>query len=240
MPVLTMLAARGVFALAAQAALAGAFRIRGKPRPWQAAGGWWTVYGTAIDAASLVCLAILARREGTDPAGLIPDEGSGAINDLKNGLIAAAALAPAFGIAGIIQRAVGGDGPPPQIDAIRVPRWATAYSVLVWPAIWGITEELTYLGYALPRLEQLTHSTPIAATVVAIAWAAQHLSLPFIPGRRYLVSRVLTALPATAGMTALFLLNGRRLRPLMLAHWAVDLPTVLLGGLARRREAPLP
>jgi membrane protease YdiL (CAAX protease family) len=43
-----------------------------------------------------------------------------------------------------------------------VPLLGALYSLLIWPAIWAVAEELTYLGYALPRLEALTGHTWIA------------------------------------------------------------------------------
>jgi hypothetical protein len=69
---------------------------------------------------------------------------------LKDGLVGAAALVPAVGVSSLIQRAFYGSEPPPAISVIRLPRWATAYSVVVWPPIWSIVEEMTYLGYVYP------------------------------------------------------------------------------------------
>ena len=91
--------------------------------------------------------------------------------------------------------------------------------MLVWPALWAPAEELTYLGYALPRLEAWIGRGP-AAAVVSLVWAAQHLALPFIPDGRYLLSRMLTALTVTGSMTAGYLraveipiLQGRDFTP---------------------------
>jgi hypothetical protein len=55
---------RLIFAVLAQALVAGLFMLQGHPDPWQAAAPWWPVYGTLIDIACLVLLARLARREG--------------------------------------------------------------------------------------------------------------------------------------------------------------------------------
>ena len=90
----------------------------------------------------------------------------------------------------------------------RLPAWATAHSVLVRPAVWAFAEETTYLGYALPRLEARTGRTSPCVGVVALAWALQHLALPFLADRRYLAARVLSALPVTAATTAQYVVTG--------------------------------
>ena len=56
--------ARLIFAVLAQALVAGLFMLQGHPTPWQAAAPWWIVYGTLIDIGCLVLLARLTRREG--------------------------------------------------------------------------------------------------------------------------------------------------------------------------------
>jgi len=56
--------ARLIFAILAQALVAGLFMLQGHQTPWQAAAPWWPVYGTLIDISCLVLLAWLARREG--------------------------------------------------------------------------------------------------------------------------------------------------------------------------------
>jgi membrane protease YdiL (CAAX protease family) len=53
---------------------------------------------------------------------------------------------------------------PPQVSLPRdLPPWAAAYSLLVWPAVWDVTEELVYLGYVLPRLQAQLGRTWLAA-----------------------------------------------------------------------------
>ena len=56
--------ARLIFAVLAQALVAGLYMLKGHPTPWQAAAPWWIVYGTLIDIGCFVLLARLARREG--------------------------------------------------------------------------------------------------------------------------------------------------------------------------------
>ena len=227
-----MLLARLSFALGAQA-LATCLLGRGRwsRAAWRAAGAWWTVWGTLADLGSLGALAWLARREGTHLAvlGSLDRRRVGG-GEVLRGLGAVLALAPAVGASALVTRVFYRGALPPQVSLPRdLLAWATTYSVLVWPAVWGFAEETTYLGYALPRLEARTGHTWPSVGAVALAWALQHLALPFLPDRRYLAARVLSALPVTAATTALYVVTGRRLPAMMVAHWLADLPTALVA-----------
>ena len=59
-----MLAARPVFALLPQLAVAAGFRLQRHPKPLQEVGRWWMVSGTLIDLLSLGMLTWLNRGEG--------------------------------------------------------------------------------------------------------------------------------------------------------------------------------
>src|SRR5690606_13469525 len=52
------------------------------------------------------------------------------------------------------------------------------YALLIWPLIWGFTEQTTYNGYLLPRFQALSDSTAFAVAVVALVWALQHAFMP--------------------------------------------------------------
>jgi hypothetical protein len=97
------------------------------------------------------------------------------------------------------------------------------YSIIVWPVIWALTEQMTYMGYLFPRLEVLTRRTLFAAAIVLVVWSLQHLALPFVPDGRYVVYRTITTLPIamTAVVLYLFVLR-RRLLPLVVVHWMAD------------------
>lgn len=111
---------------------------------------------------------------------------------------------------------------------IDLPVWATVYSVAVWPLLWAVTEQVFYLGYLLPRLDALTGRTWVAVVIVVAVWGGQHLVIPFIPDATYLISRLLTALVVSLGMTLVFVWLRRRLLTTTLIHWVADAPTALL------------
>ena len=235
-PVL-MLAARPLFAFATQLAVAAGFRLKRHPKPLRQTGRWWMVSGTLIDLLSLGTLTWLTRREGMRFADLLGVQRNRLGRDMVLALGDLVALTPAVGISAALTRLFyGPSGQPPQVAVARgLPRAASAYSVLVWPVIWAAAEEATYLGYTLPRLEALTGNTPVSVALVSSVWALQHVALPLLPDGRYLVYQPLSALPVTFTTTLLYLLRGRRLPPLMVAHWASDAASALFAALPQRR-----
>jgi hypothetical protein len=215
-PVL-MLAARPVFALATQLAVATGFRLAHHPKPLRAAGRWWMVSGTLIDLLSLGTLTWLTRREGIRLAALFDVRSAHLGREVVLSLGNLVGITPAVAFSAALTRLFyGPSGQPLQIAVARgLPRAASAYSVLVWPVLWSMTEEATYLGYTLPRLEALVGNTPVSAALVSTVWAVQHEALPLLPDGRYLVYRPLSALPVTLTTTLLYLLRGRRLPSLI-------------------------
>lgn len=102
-----------------------------------------------------------------------------------------------------------------------LPLWALVYSFSIWLLIWSPTEEITYQGYVLPRLEILFRSRWKAVVLVSLWWAIQHPFLPFILDWKYFVWRFLVFLPSMFVLTVLYL-TIRSLLPFFLAHWTMD------------------
>jgi membrane protease YdiL (CAAX protease family) len=116
--------------------------------------------------------------------------------------------------------------PPPQIFG-PLPLWAALYSVVVWPVIWAVAEQMTYSGYALPRLQALSGRTWVALLITSLGYGLQHIALPSLPDVRFMLYRFLPA--AVVGLTMfLVYLRLRRLRPLILAHWFADITSAVL------------
>lgn len=125
------------------------------------------VYGTLIDAGCLGCLWLLARREGI------------ALSDLfgfdrrrwKRHVLLGLALIPLslFIILGgnfaSSWPVYGNFDAPDILTPLRL--WGALYAVLVLPLVWGITEQTTYNGYILPRLQVLSGRTVFAVALVA-------------------------------------------------------------------------
>jgi uncharacterized protein len=225
-----MLFARAACAVGAQALVAAVFALRSSPTPWHDAEPWLPVYGTLIDVGCLTLLWRLTRREGIGLFDLLGFERTRLARDVLLGL----ALIPAclvFILGGVY--AAGGlvYGTPSQPYLFgSLPLPAALYGVLVWPFIWGLTEQMTYNGYLLPRFQVLGRSTRLAIAIVAFVWSLQHAFMPLTFDARFMAFRLLSSVPQSIFITVLYL-RLRRLVPLAIAHALMDGASVLIGAL---------
>jgi hypothetical protein len=223
-----MLFARIAFAVGAQALVAAIFALRSSPRPWHAAEPWLPVYGTLIDAGCLTLLWRLTRREGIPLFALVGFERRRLAGDVLLGL---ALVPPSLlfiygGIYGAGWLLYGTPAQPYLFGALPLP--AALYGLLVFPVVWGLTEQMTYNAYLLPRIQALSGSTALAIASVAFVWAAQHAFMPLTFDARYMTFRLLSSLPHSIFQTALYL-RLRRVVPLAIAHALLDGASVLIG-----------
>jgi membrane protease YdiL (CAAX protease family) len=108
----------------------------------------------------------------------------------------------------------------------HLPLPAALYGVLVWPFIWGLTEQMTYNGYLVPRF-QVLGSTSLAIAVVACVWSLQHAFMPLTFDPKFMAFRLLSPIPFSVFQILVYL-RLRRLIPFALAHALMDGATVLL------------
>jgi membrane protease YdiL (CAAX protease family) len=111
-----------------------------------------------------------------------------------------------------------------------LPLPAALYAVLVFPLLWGITEQMTYNGYAAPRLQVLSRSTMAAVALVALPWAFQHAVMPVTLDAQYVVYRMISPIPFSI-FSVLLYLRVRRLLPFVVAHWLMDGAASAIGSL---------
>ena len=225
-----MLLARAVFAVGAQAVVAAIFALRASLTPWHDAEPWLPVYGTLIDAGCLALLWRLTRREGIGLFDLVGFERTRLVRDVLLGF----ALIPVslvFILGGTYAAGWLLYGTPSQpyfFGSLPLP--AAVYGVLVWPFIWGLTEQMTYNGYLLPRFQVLCRSTSVAIAVVAFAWSLQHVFMPLTFDAKFMAFRLLSSVPLSVFLTLLYL-RLRRLVPLAIAHALMDGTSVLISVL---------
>ena len=224
---LLVLIGRSVLMLIAQGLLALTFLAHGVRQPWLAAAPWWTVYGTLIDAGCLGLMWKFTHAEGIRLRDLIGPARWRHGRDFFLGVGVFAAVFPCFVVGGLLSAMlVYGTSQPnafPGILSGRVlPLWAVIYSCSAWWMIWSVTEEMTYAGFALPRAQALLGRTWMAVALVGFWWAVQHAFLPFIPEWRNFVWRAVAFVPGCVAFLLIYL-RTRRLAPLIVAHWAMDI-----------------
>ena len=156
-----MLFARSALAVAAQGVVAAVYALAGSGDPWVEAGAWLPLYGALIDGGCLCALWWLTRREGMTLVDLINFDRKRLGRDILLGL---ALIPPSLVLilGGNTASSLFVYGSPHAPDIFEpLPLWASLYSVLVFPLLWGVTEQTTYNGYVLPRLQVLSGSTPL-------------------------------------------------------------------------------
>lgn len=225
-----MLFARSAFILLAQGITFLILMLFHVQNPAVEVRNWWSVYGTLVDIGCLGLLIWLTRREGIHLFDLVGIVKSRLKTEVPLGLGIFMAVFPVavFGGGMLAMQIVYGSLHPvfPENTYIRtLPLLAVLYSRILWWPLWSATEELTYNGYALPRLIALTRSTWLSVVIVSFFFSIQH-SFLMLAGFRYGLYMFLTFIPLTIVMELIYL-RIRRLPPIIVAHWLMDFSNVL-------------
>lgn len=206
------------------------FKMNGSSNPLSESTSWWTVYGTLIDIVCLIVLCFLVKKEGIKLFDLIDFQKKKVIQDILLGVGILIIVFPLTMFVGscVASLVIYGQWQPilPEGALFRfLPIWAVLYSRIIWWVIWSFTEELVYQGYALQRLKKMFNSNVLAILFVGFGWALQHSFLPYI-NISHSFWLFLTFFPLTIVMQVIYQKFGR-LTPLIIAHWGMDLASVL-------------
>lgn len=199
--------------------------------PMNVVAGWWVVYASLVDLATLGVLLWLIRREGISYRSLLGPPAR-AWQLALGALAVLAASLPAVFFSATLNTAVYGDVAPPILAIVDLPPLASAFSVLIWPLLISLAEPVAYLGVVLPRLERFTGRSTIAAAILVAVWAAEHAFLPVLLADGgidlvFAASRVASVLPFMAIWTAVYFALGRRLLPIMVGQGIFNAGTAL-------------
>jgi membrane protease YdiL (CAAX protease family) len=214
---LIALVARSILAVICQALLAAVF-FRGKAGAWDQAGAWWRVYGTVIDAGTLLLLTWLTRREGIRLFDLGTYARERWLRDVGIGL---AFFVPIFALTMMLPGTLTGmlfyGGSVPDTTA-SLPTGALIYALLIWPVIWAFAEDNLYFGYSLPRLEALTGKKWLSVALVSVFATLQHGFMPFTLDGVHFAYRLASSVLVIVVLCLLYL-RQRRLLPTHVIHW---------------------
>lgn len=229
---LLLVMARPVLFVLLQAALAAVFVLLHRPSAWRSAAAWWSVYGTLVDIGCLGLIARFTRRERIGIRDLIGKVRLRWGRDIFAGIGLFLLTFPVFmGGSFVSSLLIYGSWDPQRnlylLGVRTLPLWGVVYSFTAWWLISAATEEITYQGYVLPRIEALSGHSWIAGIVVIFWWTLQHCALPLVPDLKYLAFRFVAFLPGVTLMTLIYL-RIRRLPPMIVAHWPMDLGAVIM------------
>jgi len=223
---LIMLSSRTVIGLMTLVFVVAIF-FRDSANPWTDAFSWWRVYGVLVGLGCLILLRYLTHWEGISILELGNYSRADWLRDFLIGVglfvpYSLAAVGPVF-LTVLFQHT-----PPPSTE--QLPMWATLFSIIIWPIIWAFSEDNTYLGYSLPRVEALARGRKWL--VVVFVWfflSLQHVLFPFAGLTwQVIISWFIGLIPAAVFYCYLWWRLGRLL-PIMVAHTLTDSVTVLIA-----------
>ena len=178
---------------------------------------WMNILIIPIDVVTLLLIHRLLRAEGRGLADLLrPVRGGDLARGLLCGLIVALVWVPASFIANLIAY----QGPPPTTAYGAAPLWIALVGVVIMPATIGLAEETLYRGYLQPRLQGRVGLTGAVLTASAV-FALQHIAFAPSDPRAMVAAVARTFLIGL--MFAGLLLWRRRVVPLVVGHWLLDL-----------------
>ena len=224
--------ARPLLMIVSQALVALILAGMHRPDAWHAAGYLWTVYGTLVDLGCLATIVWFTRREGIRLRDLLGPVRLRFGKDIFLGLGYFALLFPHFLVAGVVFHKLlyGASSAEPGAYLMQphaMPLWAVVYSLSLWWLVWSPTEEATYQAFSLPRIQAITGRSWVAFALVGFVWAFQHSLLPCVLDWRYIAFRTLAFAPGAFALMAIYW-RTRRLAPVIVAHWPMDIAGALM------------
>lgn len=124
-------------------------------------------------------------------------------------------------------------GAPPAsgLPLPQIPLWFGLLALIVMPLTVAVSEEAVYRGYAQPRLGR-RWGTAVSLLVVAFVFGLQHIGFSLTDPSAVLARVIATFLAGI--MFGLLWLWLRRITPLVIGHWLLDvvglgLPTLMLA-----------
>ncbi len=171
----------------------------------------------AVDIATLALLAwVLRRRHLALRAAVGPIR---LRRDLLLGLPIALLLIVAFVMASYVADFTVYGGPPPAESTGAVPLWLGLWSITIMPVTVAVAEEILYRGVLLHALRS-RFSAVVAVLVSSFFFGLQHAALS-LGSPSDMAARVLTTF--LCGIVfAVIALKLRRLLPLIIGHWVLD------------------
>ncbi|MBN2323436.1 MAG: CPBP family intramembrane metalloprotease [Spirochaetes bacterium] len=191
--------------------------------PLQQVTRWWFFQVIFTNIVCFILLRRLVKKEGVSYFSLFSIDRSLIKQDLRIFLLI---LVPSgiLGVGGMFGSSLllYGDLSPLEIMNQRLPVWASAAALLVFPVTIAFVESPTYFGYCLQRIEVVS-GRRLAAFILSVFFlAVQHMGIPMVFEANYLFWRFLSFLPLAAFFGWVYL-RIRRLLPLVIVHFLMDL-----------------
>ncbi len=209
------------------AIIVGLFALLGNETPLKAAEKWWPFQAILANIATYFILRMFLKKEGLTYLSIFNYEKGRKKKDavetlwlLIVGMIVGAI--PLYVCAYLLF----GTFHLPTTMLQEIPLWALIIALVVFPLSNALVETPTYIGYALPRIEAVTGKRWLAIVLAGLALAFQHIALPLVFDMPYMLWRFLSFIPL-ALVLAFIYTKTKRLFPIVLAHYLIDLQLVI-------------
>lgn len=214
----TLLLLRTVLLFAGHGIAHGIARLADPAATWDGTLLWSNVTIVVVDLLTVLAAAWAMRRAGGSLGALLRTTTPG--RDLAWGLLMAVIVYVGFLVASFVSNLVAyGGAPPAPAGSFHVPVWYGVWCLLLMPVTIAVAEEVLYRGYLQPVLT-LRWGRLAGLFVMAAAFGLQHLALTPYDPRAWLARFVTTFLAGIMfGLLAWWM---KRLWPLIIGHWALD------------------
>lgn len=176
------------------------------------------VFIVAVDLITLAVVARLVSRRGGRLRQVVGPIRWG--RDLLLALPITLAVIVGFVVASYAGNLIVYAGPPPVAGGtFAPPLWLGIWSITIMPITVAIAEEILYRGVALHALKVRFGAAP-AVLITAVFFGLQHAALS-TDSLSSALARVITTFLAGL-LFAFFAIKVRRLLPIIVAHWALD------------------
>jgi len=224
-----MLFSRITLFLLVQLIFALVFYLIGKTPAWENSANWWPL---TVALADLVCLFLLIavfRAEGENYWHLFRIERQHLWGDLLAMLVLTVLAAPLTFLPNVIlaQSLFGDSAAVGDLFYRPLPYWAVYLAILAFPILQGLTETPTYFGYVMPRFEKQGMSKWLAISLPALLLGFQHIAMPFLLDRRFIIWRGLMFIPFALLVGFAFHWRPRLLPYFVVIHILMNMSTII-------------
>jgi len=217
---------RTVLFLIAGLIFVGILAFQGSDTPFQEAEKWWPFQVILANLVTYFIIKALLKKEGRSYKSLFlapVDKNRKTIREYVMLFLAAVVggAVPLYLFSYLLLGAI----PPPDTHFQALPVGYAVMAVILFPISNALVETPTYIGYALPRLQQITGRIYIPILIAGFFLALQHIFLPIVLDADYMLWRLFSFIPL-AIILGIFYTKTKQLKPIVSIHFLIDLQLV--------------
>lgn len=189
---------------------------------------WWPFFAILTNITCFFILRLLARREGKTYLDIIHFDKRKLKQDLKAvwWVFIVGGVVGGIGLNGVAFLMYGSFAAPDNMIQ-PLPLWAAFVGLILFPITNALVEVPVYMGYCFPRLEARFRSKGIALALAAFFLAFQHFTLPItVNDFSFMVWHFVSMIPLALAVGLIYM-KIRRLLPVMIVHYVMDVMTII-------------